>query len=69
MNARSGDARADIFRALANMPAVLFLSWSDAKVRYKRSMLGPSWLTLGTAIGVGRLGFVWATLFKMDKVE
>lgn len=67
MNTRSGDTRSDIVRALANMPAALFLSWSDTKARYKRSMLGPFWLTLGTAIGVGRLGFVWSTLFNMDK--
>ncbi|WP_298220056.1 ABC transporter permease [Halothiobacillus sp.] len=69
MNTRSGDTRSDIVRALANMPAALFLSWSDTKARYKRSMLGPFWLTLGTAIGVGGLGFVWSTLFKMDKAQ
>ncbi|MDA3876784.1 MAG: ABC transporter permease [Halothiobacillus sp.] len=59
--------RRDIFQALKNLPAALFLSWSDTKARYKRSMLGPFWLTLGTAIGVGGLGFVWSTLFKVDK--
>lgn len=51
MNTRSGDTRSDIVRALANMPAALFLSWSDTKARYKRSMLGPFWLTLCTDMG------------------
>jgi ABC-type polysaccharide/polyol phosphate export permease len=46
MNTRLGDTRSDIVRALAIMPAALFLSWSDTKARYKRSMLGPFWLTL-----------------------
>lgn len=59
----------DILAALRGLPAALYLSWSDTKARYKRSMLGPFWLTLGTAIGVGGLGFVWSTLFKMDKAE
>ena len=59
----------DILATLRGLPAVLYFSWSDTKARYKRSMLGPFWLTLGTAIGVGGLGFVWSTLFKMDKAE
>ncbi|MHB9022149.1 MAG: ABC transporter permease [Halothiobacillus sp.] len=57
----------DITQALQRIPAALFLSWSDTRARYKRSVLGPFWLTLGTAIGVGGLGVVWSTLFKMDK--
>lgn len=67
MFSRWQQTRSDIFEALSRLPAALFLSWSDTKARYKRSMLGPFWLTLGTAIGVGGLGFVWSTLFKMDK--
>lgn len=67
MSSRWTATQNDLLEALRNMPAALFLSWSDTKARYKRSMLGPFWLTLGTAIGVGGLGFVWSTLFKMDK--
>lgn len=35
--------------------------------RYKRSVLGPFWLTLGTAIGVGGLGLLWSELLKVDR--
>jgi len=51
------------------LPTALFMSWSDTKARYRRSVLGPFWLTLGTAIGVGGLGYVWSTLFNMDKAQ
>lgn len=61
------ETQRDICKAISYLPAALFLSWSDTKSRYKRSVLGPFWLTLGTGIGVGGLGFVWSTLFNLDK--
>ncbi|MGD9888559.1 MAG: ABC transporter permease [Halothiobacillaceae bacterium] len=67
MTTRWQQTYSDISEALRQVPAALFMSWSDTKARYRRSMLGPFWLTLGTAIGVGGLGFVWSTLFNMDK--
>lgn len=61
-----GQTLADIRQAIHMLPAALYLSWSDTKSRYRRSVLGPFWLTLGTAIGVGGLSYVWGTLFKQD---
>jgi len=58
---------ADLFRTLTMMRLVLFMAWSDVRARYKRSVLGPLWITLGTAIGVVGLGFVWSELFHMDR--
>ena len=42
------------------------LAWLDIRLRYRGSMLGPFWLTLSTAIMVGSLGVLYATLFHMD---
>jgi lipopolysaccharide transport system permease protein len=42
------------------------LGWLDIKLRYRGSVLGPFWLTLSTAIMVGAMGVVYATLFKMN---
>lgn len=39
--------------------------WQDIKQRYRRSVLGPFWLTLSTGIMVGALGLVYATIFRM----
>jgi ABC-type polysaccharide/polyol phosphate export permease len=43
------------------------MAWSDVRARYKRSVLGPLWITLSTAIGVVGLGFVWSALFHLER--
>lgn len=50
-----------------NLRVPIHFAISDTKARYRRSALGPLWLTLGTAIGVAGLGFVWSELFKLEK--
>jgi ABC-type polysaccharide/polyol phosphate export permease len=60
-------AIADLRATLALLPAVFFLTWSDTKARYQRSVLGPFWLVLGTMIGVAGLGFLWSTLLHSDR--
>ncbi len=41
----------------------------DIKQRFRRSTLGPLWLTLTMGIMVGALGFVFSQLFKQDLTE
>lgn len=57
----------DARETLRLLPAAWFLTWSDTKARYRRSVLGPFWLVLGTAVGVAGLGFLWSTLFNMER--
>jgi lipopolysaccharide transport system permease protein len=45
------------------------LAWLDIKLRYRGSVLGPFWLTLSTAVMVGAMGSIYATLFKMNLHE
>jgi len=54
---RQGFARSDLW---------LLLGWNDIRQKFRRSLLGPFWLTLSTAIMLVALGFVYAALFKMD---
>ncbi|MFI5400288.1 MAG: ABC transporter permease [SAR324 cluster bacterium] len=42
------------------------MAWNDTKMRYRRSVLGPFWLTISMAISVGMLGFLYAKLFKIE---
>ena len=42
------------------------LGWKDILNRYQRSLLGPLWLTLSMGVLIGALGFLYASLFKMD---
>lgn len=47
----------------------LTLGWYDIKQRYRRSILGPFWLTLSTGVSVGTLSFLWSKLFKTNLHE
>lgn len=44
----------------------LYLAWTDTRARYKKSILGPLWLTFGNLIGVLGLSVVWANLLKEE---
>jgi ABC-type polysaccharide/polyol phosphate export permease len=57
----------DEIRKSLNSPHLwALLGWYDIRQRYRRSVLGPFWLTLSMAVMITTLGFLWATLFKMD---
>jgi len=42
----------------------LYLAWADTRARYKKSVLGPLWLTLGNLVGILGLSIVWARLLN-----
>ena len=42
------------------------LAFHDIRQRFRRSVLGPFWLTLSMAILVGTLGLVFSALFRQD---
>ena len=42
------------------------LSVHDIKARYRRTVLGPWWITLGTGIALTGIGVVWSTIFGVD---
>jgi ABC-type polysaccharide/polyol phosphate export permease len=41
----------------------------DVRQRYRRSTLGPLWITMSTGIMVLALGVLWSTLFKVSLAE
>ena len=42
------------------------LGWLDIKQRYRRSVLGPLWITLSMSVMVYSLGLIYGSLFNMD---
>lgn len=42
------------------------LAWQDIRQRYRRSVIGPFWLTISTAIMVSALGFLYAQLLHQE---
>ena len=65
----SGPALRDIRAAIGLMPLIAFMARGDLRARYKRSILGPLWMTLATAMGTLGLGLVWSELFKMPREQ
>lgn len=59
----------DIFLGLKLLNIAFFFAWGDTKARYRRSILGPWWMVLSTAISVAGLGFLWSMLLKDDPVK
>lgn len=47
----------------------LLLAYQDIKLRYRRSALGPFWITLSMAITVYSMGFLYGHLFRTDLRE
>ena len=56
----------DVLEGLAKWPIWLTLSYRDISVRYRRSVLGPFWLTLSMAITVYTMGYLYGHLFHTD---
>lgn len=66
MNDKTLSSIKDVSAALRMTRVILFLALSDVKARYKRSVLGPLWITLGTCVGTIGLGLLWSSLFKIE---
>lgn len=45
------------------------LGWQDIRRRYRRSVLGPLWLTISMGVLVGALGTLYGTLLKVEVAE
>ncbi len=56
----------DLRQGLAAWRIWCSLGWQDIRLRYRRSQLGPFWITLSTAIMIYSMGFLYSKLFKID---
>jgi ABC-type polysaccharide/polyol phosphate export permease len=59
----------DLKESLQKWPIWMMLAYQDIKLRYRRSVLGPFWLTLSMAITVYSMGFLYAHLFHVAMDE
>ncbi|HEX7936732.1 MAG TPA: ABC transporter permease [Paraburkholderia sp.] len=62
----SHDGRDDLIAGLRAVRVWGTLGWHDIRQRYRRSVLGPFWFTLSTAIMVVVLGALYSELLKQD---
>jgi lipopolysaccharide transport system permease protein len=56
----------DLVDAARHWRLIVHLAWQDVRQRYRRSMLGPLWLTVSVAVQIGSLGLVYGELFHLD---
>ena len=56
----------DIKQGIQNWPIWILLGWQDIRLRYRRSSLGPFWITISMAITIYTMGFLYGHLFKVD---
>lgn len=59
-------ALADICDGLKQWRIWLLLAWQEVKLRYRRSTLGPFWITLSMAVTIYTMGLLYGRLFKID---
>jgi lipopolysaccharide transport system permease protein len=53
----------DILAALQGYQLAGILGWQDIRQRYRRSSLGPFWLTISMGVLIAALGFIFGTIF------
>ena len=66
MAIRTQTATHEILAEIAQFDRWGTLALMDVSLRYRRTVIGPLWITLTLAATIGSVGTVYATLFKQD---
>lgn len=69
MNLALSIAKKDLVGSLARWSLIGILGWQDVKQRYRRSALGPFWLTISMGVMIGAIGLVFGHIFKTPMAE
>jgi ABC-2 type transport system permease protein/lipopolysaccharide transport system permease protein len=59
----------DIFNGTRRAPLWLAMGSQDVRQRYRRSRIGPFWITLSMGVTVGALGLLYGVLFRQPLHE
>ncbi|QMV86500.1 ABC transporter permease [Corynebacterium hindlerae] len=59
----------DLVRGFNQHELWLQLGWQDIKQRYRRSVLGPLWITIATGVMALALGLLYSLLFRIPLAE
>ncbi len=59
----------DVNRTLFSWRIWMSMGWQDVRLRYKRTKLGPFWITLTTCIFIASIGFIFGHLFHSEKAN
>jgi len=56
----------ELLQAVSLKDTWLYCGLQDIRLRYRRSFLGPWWLTASTAVTIAVLGLLWSQIFQSD---
>ncbi len=56
----------DIFEGLKRFNLWSYMSWQEIVIRYRRSVLGPLWITASTGVYIIAISVVFSSLFNQD---
>lgn len=59
----------DIIATTRRYPLIAMLGWQDVRQRYRRSALGPFWLTISMGVMIGTIGVVFGQIFNSPMDE
>lgn len=62
-------AIADLKRSRGKLYLALMLGWQDIRQRYRRSKLGPFWLTISMGVMIGMIGIVFGQVLNSPMKE
>ncbi|MCC4620698.1 ABC transporter permease [Xanthomonas cassavae CFBP 4642] len=57
----------DLVEGMKAARVSFYIAQGDIRARYRRSVLGPFWQSLATAVGVLGLGLLWSQLLNIDR--
>jgi ABC-type polysaccharide/polyol phosphate export permease len=63
------EALLDIGRAQHHLRLIGMLGWQDLRHRYRRSLLGPFWLTVSMAVLIAVIGLLFGPMFRIPLSE
>jgi len=69
LNSNDKNKGRELFLALAAYDLWSFLAWQDIRLRYRRSKIGPLWITLSMAVFCLALGIVYGQILKVEMSE
>jgi lipopolysaccharide transport system permease protein len=60
------DIDRDLLSGIRAWPLWTMLGWNDIRQRYRRSVLGPFWITISMAVFITLLGVIYSHIFKIE---
>jgi len=61
-----GTVSPDLWAGMRAWPLWTMLAWNDIRQRYRRSVLGPFWITLSMGVFILLLGVIYSRIFAVD---